>query len=78
MNNIPQTVINEARNLIDQYGQCVEYLGEFQNTCYYVFRFPEGTITGFPFVYVYNKKTDDVMGVTGFDALDIIGDFEKN
>ncbi len=74
---IPEKVIKKAQNLIDQYGQCIEYLGDYKNSEYYVFRFPDGTITGFPFVYVYFFQKDEVIEITGHDALEIIGVFKK-
>lgn len=75
--DIPQSVIREAQGLIDRYGQCIEYLGEYKGADYYVFHFPDDTITGFPFVYVNFLQMDEVIEVTGSDALDIIGKFDK-
>ncbi len=74
---IPQEVIKKAQSLIEQYGQCIDYLGDYKNAEYYVLHFPDGTITGFPFVYVYFLQMDEVIEVSGSDALDIIGKFEK-
>ena len=70
--DIPQSVIKEAQSLIDRYGQCIEFIGEKNDLDYFVFRFPENSMTGFPFVYVYNSEFDDTMEITGFDALDLI------
>lgn len=72
---IPQAVIEEAQGLIDRYGRCMDYLGKYKDADYYVFHFPDETITGFPFVYVYYRQKEEVIEITGFDALDIIGKF---
>ena len=74
---IPQAVIKEAKGLIDRYGQCFDYLGEYKNADYFVFRFPDETITGFPFVYVYYRQKEEAIEITGFDALDSIGQFDE-
>ena len=75
--DIPQAVIKEAQDLIDRYGLHIDYLGEHKDSDYYMFHFPEGTITGFPFVYVYYRQKDEAIEITGFDALDIIGKLKK-
>lgn len=73
----PQSVINEAQNLIIHYGQCLVYLGEYLEREYYHFKFPDGTITGFPIVYVYNRKDNSVLEISGFEALNIIESLKK-
>ena len=72
---MPIAVINEAQNLISHYGQHLEFLGVFSDAEYYTFRFPENSLTGFPYVYMYDLKTEDVLEITGFSALDIISKF---
>ena len=72
---IPQSVIKEAQSLINSYGQCLEFLGNQPGVDYYVFRFPDETITGFPFVYIYDRETHKAMQISGFDAIDIISKF---
>ena len=42
---------------------------------FYMFVFPEDSNTGFP--YVYQLENDEVLEITGFPALDIIGLFVK-
>lgn len=74
---IPQAVIKEAQGLIERYGQHIDYLGEYKEADYYVFHFPDETITGFPFVYVYYRQKEEAIEITGFDALDIIGKFKE-
>ena len=48
--NIPEQVKNEARALIEQYGDTFEYLGIYEGQEAYVFKFPEDSCTGYPFV----------------------------
>ena len=76
--DIPQSVIREAQGLIERYGQCIDYLGGCQDVDYFVFHFPDRTITGFPIVYLYYRKTEEVVAVTGFNALDIVEEFNKS
>lgn len=68
--NVPQQVKDAARDLIDQYGDSFDYLGNLEGIDYFVYRFPDDTTTGFPFVYQYGHGP--VLTITGFEALDII------
>ncbi len=61
--NIPEQVKNEARALIEQYGDTFEYLGIYEGQEAYVFKFPEDSCTGYPFVYLYDGK--DATEITG-------------
>mgnify|MGYP000220050521 FL=1 len=54
--NIPEQVKNEARVLIEQYGDTFEYLGIYEGQEAYVFKFPGDSCTGYPFVYLYDGK----------------------
>lgn len=72
---IPTAVIKEAQNLISHYGQHIEFLGEFSDAEYYTFRFPENSLSGFPYVYMYDPQIEGVLEITGFRALDIINKF---
>ena len=76
-NNIPKSVMHEATSLIDLYGSSFKYLGEYMGTAAYCFVFPENTVTGFPFIFLHNKKDDRTDVITGFDALDIIAELIK-
>lgn len=76
-NNIPEPVIKEAKGLVDLYGNSIEYLGEYQGCDMYRFVFPKQKETGFPFVFLYDKDDECVDTITGFDALDIIGEFDN-
>ena len=61
--NIPEQVKNEARWLIEQYGD-------------FLYKFPEDVTTGFPFVFRYGDGP--VMTFSDFEALDLINLFIKN
>lgn len=68
--NIPEQVKNKARWLIEQYGDSFDYLGDYEGQDAYLFNFPEDTVTGLPFVYLF--KDGHVTEKTGFESLDII------
>lgn len=70
MVKIPQIVKNAAKDLIEIYGDKFDYLGKFEGADVYVYQFPDGACTGFPFVYLV--KDDKVEVISEFRALDII------
>ncbi len=72
---IPESVIEEAKGLINIYGNNLEYMGEYKGFDVYKFKFPKDSETGFPYVYLHDSSKDTVMEITGFDALDIIDEF---
>lgn len=74
---IPSVVIARAKELIDLYGNCLEYCGDYQGQCVYLFCFPDDLETGFPFVYLYDKMTETVEEITGFDALHILSEITE-
>lgn len=74
--NIPEEVKNEARGLIEQYGDSFRYLGNCEGADFYMFNFPEDSSTGFPFVYQYFDGK--VLTITGFAALDTVNSFLKD
>ena len=74
--NIPEQVKNEARALIEQYGDTFEYLGIYEGQEAYVFKFPEDSCTGYPFVYLYDGK--DETAITGPVSLDVIDSCIEN
>ena len=76
-NAIPESVLKEAKGLIDLYGNTLEYLGDYNGYDVYLFAFPENKETGFPFVYIHDTDSNVVLEVTGFRALDIIGKFKE-
>ena len=70
--NVPEQVKNEARPLIEQYGDSFDYLGNREGQEAYLFRFPDDATVGFPFLYLF--KDGEVMEVTGpgvFDFIDL-------
>lgn len=68
--NIPEQVKNEARWLIEQYGDSFDYLGNHEGADYFLYKFPEDVTTGFPFVFRYGDG--QVMTYSDFEALDLI------
>lgn len=73
--NIPKVVLDAAKGLIGQYGQNFKKLGLYNGQEAYMYQFPENSFTGFPFVFLYNVESNIVVGVKGFEALDIISSF---
>ena len=73
--DVPVKVQEVAKGLIDMYGPSFDYLGKYEGSDFYMFVFPEDSNTGFP--YVYQLENDEVLEITGFPALDIIGLFVK-
>lgn len=55
--NIPEQVKNEARVLIEQYGDTFEYLGIYEGQEAYVFKFPGDSCTGYPSSICMTVKT---------------------
>ena len=74
--NIPEQVKNEARALIEQYGDTFEYLGIYEGQEAYEFKFPEDSFTGYLFVYLYDGK--DATEITGPLSLDVIDSCIEN
>ena len=70
MAKIPQIVKDAAKDLIEMYGESFDHLGKYEGADAYVYQFPEGACTGFPFVYLV--KDDKVEVISEFHALDII------
>ena len=71
MVKIPQIVKDAAKDLIEIYGDKFDYLGKYEGADAYVYQFPDGVCTGFPFVYLV--KDDKVEEISEFLAVDIIG-----
>ena len=70
--DIPQKVIEKAKDLIDVYGIKIKYIGKFENKEVYLFQFPKNDRTGFPHVYLYDKYTETAEEITGVKALKIM------
>ena len=71
MVKVPQIVKDAAKYLVDLYGDKFEYLGKYEGADVYVYQFPDGIVTGFPFVYLV--KDDKLEEISEFLAVDIIG-----
>lgn len=72
--DIPQKVINAFTELIEIYGNCIEYLGERNNKKYYWFNIPEDIDYGFPPIVCL--KNGKIKVVVGFEALDVLNLFD--
>lgn len=71
-NEIPQSIQNEAKDLITCYGNNLAYCGLYDGYSVYQFVFSEQQETGFPFVYLYDTDEEKVIEITGFQALMIL------
>lgn len=67
MKNIPAQVKKAAAELIEAYGDSIDYIGIYKGKQVYLYRFPEDIETGFPFYYLFDGKSVDT--ITGFEAL---------
>ena len=67
---IPAQVIAAAADLTSQYEPRFELLGKLGSQDVYMFLFPDGEITGFPFLYLF--EDGEVSRVTGFQAVRIL------
>lgn len=67
---VPEQIKSAAKSLIDVYGNAFDYLGRYKGKDAFMFRFPDDTNTGFPYIYLF--KDDKVTEITGFEALDIL------
>lgn len=77
--NVPQEVKNAARDLIDQYGESFDYLGNLEGQEAYLFCFPEETTIGFPVLYLFkDEQAIEITGPKVFDFIDLyIKDVEE-
>lgn len=72
---VPIVVREKAMPLIKQYGENVVYIGKKDIWMIYMYKFPEETLTGYPFVYLYDTQEDSVVVIDGFDALQLLEEF---
>ena len=72
---VPEQIKTAAKGLVDMFGSHFKYLGKHSGADFYMFKFPDDSLTGFPFVYQY--ENGEVLTITGFAALDIIDLFVK-
>lgn len=68
---IPQAILDKARDLIDTYGENFAYHGLYQDRHVFQFVFPEGMKTGFPYFYLFDEFMNEVEVITGMKALDL-------
>ena len=69
MTHIPAQVKKAAAQLIERYGDSIEFIGIYKGKQVYLYRFPEDVEAGFPFYFLYDGRSVDV--VSGFEALDL-------
>ena len=69
MTQIPAPVKKAAAQLIESYGDSIEFIGIYKGKQVYLYRFPEDVEAGFPFYFLYDGRSVDV--VSGFEALDL-------
>lgn len=69
---IPQTVLEKAKEFTERYGENFCYIGRYQGKQVFQFEFPEGQFTGFPYIYLYDEHTKEVEEVTGGESMIII------
>ena len=72
MDNIPQVVKDKAKNLVEQYGDNIRFVGINGDHAVYSFVFPKNERTGFPYIYVYYEQDNSVEEITGISALEIL------
>lgn len=73
----PAAIIERAKTLIDLFGENIVLIGKKDDVDVYMFQFPEDLRTGYPFLFLYDRKNNHVDKITGFDALDIIAELIK-
>lgn len=73
---VPEQINSAAKSLIDAYGEAFDYLGKHKGKDAFLFRFPDDTDTGFPYIYLF--KDSKAIEVTGFEALDILNSLVEN
>lgn len=73
---VPEQIKNAAKSLIGVYGEAFDYLGKYKDKDTFVFRFPDDTNTGFPYIYLF--KDGKATEITGFEALDILNSLVEN
>ena len=67
---IPASVIAAAAGLLSLYKPSFEYLGKHGTKDVYMFLFPKGELTGFPYLYLY--ENGHATEVTGFRAVRLL------
>lgn len=76
MKQIPQAVLDSAKELIDSFGEHFNRFGFFKGKYVYKFEFPKDMATGFPFVFLYDKQTNEVEKITGMKAMEVLSSIQ--
>ena len=76
MKQIPQAVLDSAKELIDSFGEHFNRFGLFRGKLVYKFEFPKDVATGFPFVFLYDEKTNEAEKFTGMKAMEILSSIQ--
>ena len=71
-NAIPKVVLEDAKQLVQLYGENIIKIGSENIWDIYMFQFPENSLTGYPILFMHDTKTDSVIMITNFEALDVI------
>lgn len=73
---IPEKIKNEAKFLIEEFGDNIEFEGKFHNRYVFQYILPNNTRSGFPIVYLYDPHTDEVEPIGGMKTFDILDNLE--
>lgn len=73
---VPAQIKAAAQVLINTYGDAFDYLGKYQGADAYLYRFPDNSSTGFPYIYLF--KSGITTEITGFEALDLLNLLVEN
>lgn len=69
--NVPEQIRTAARGLIEQYGESFDYLGSVEGQEAYLFKFPDDSCTGYPFVFLFKGgKVSEITGPESFNIID--------
>ncbi len=68
----PKSVQHCAQELVKAYGESFEKRGVYNGKQVYQYIFPQEIRTGYPFIYLYEEKTNEVEEITGLKAMDIL------
>ena len=71
-NKIPLVVRERAQELIEMYGDRLEYKGKYIEQEVYAFHFPEDREVGFPHLFLYKRSDDMVEELFGPAALKVL------
>lgn len=75
---IPEKIRYQASDLIELFGENIEYLGRYKGQQVFLFILPADQENGFPVVYLYDPKADKIDMPNGMDALNLLEDVEPD